>query len=669
MTTRNEKSHWRRSEAIANAPPLDEWPEINLEILDDEKKEQTQNKVSAIRQYIQGCPILQIKTTTGIHPSSLPEMLRRCLMLAGDGRIMGFRALLPNVNLAGYNRSKDFGLKRSEQKGGFSGALTVTLRRFPDIEKNLVTAILKEQKRLEIPEYRIRPKDLHRIFLKCLKIQGVKTSDWPFNTKFLGVRSIQRYMSALLAKNFARAVTSREERAAIAHMQTGRGYEPLLDYEQPFDAVELDAYFINAFFSVEFDTPDGTSVEVLIDRLWLLAMIDRVSSAVLGYIVVYSSEVSADDVLKLLGRVAGSIWKPLELKIPGLRYPVQGGLPSGLFHECEGAQWSVLLVDGALAHLSNAVHQIARRQLGFILNWGPIGHFERRPNIERLFKQTSDDVFLRLPSTTGSNPGKGRAVNAEENAVRYRIHAADVDQMLDVTFAQFNATPTEGLYGLSPLEFIDQHLKSERFNFMFRHLPMSSESSKSLIVTRRECIVRGGQHSGRRPYIQVDRGKYTSPVLATSSALVGHKLIIEYDHDDDGDYRQVKAFLSNGAELGILSVVGKWSKTRHSRRTRLAINRLLSRRILVWSEFDDPIRAYLNFLSKPTGKSKGSKSNTPSPQNAMLATKVAHNANLPLIIGESREETISGISIYETSSKSSFGSSNIDLDKIINRRR
>src|SRR3546814_6666964 len=62
--------------------------------------------------------------------------------------------------------------------------------------------------------------------------------------------------------------------------------------------------------------------------------------------------------------------------------------------------------------------------------------------------------------------------------------------------------------------------------------------------------------------------------------------------------RQIRAYLKNGAELGFLVAKGRWSTTKHSRRTRKAINSLMSKRILVISEFDDPVRVYLSYRSE-----------------------------------------------------------------------
>lgn len=46
-------------------------------------------------------------------------------------------------------------------------AVGVVLRRFPDIEKLLVQYVKNDAKRLALPEHKLRPCDLHRIFLRC----------------------------------------------------------------------------------------------------------------------------------------------------------------------------------------------------------------------------------------------------------------------------------------------------------------------------------------------------------------------------------------------------------------------------------------------------------------------------------------------------------------------
>lgn len=290
----DEATRWRRSEDLIGIPDVDTWPRVNLDLLPPEFREAVGARVEAVTLYVRGLPIAAISTRTGV-TSQLPALVKRCLELSPDGQIWGFRALTPYFRIKHYERQAAIFPKRQEQRGGHAGALGALVKRFPDIEKQLIALIKKEARHFEVPEHRIRPKDLHRIFISLLRKRGLTQSEWPFNTKYLGIRSIQRYMKDVLDTNFDRAVNSREESAARAHLAVGKGIEPLLSYEEPFDAVEIDAYSINALFSVAFETPEGGETEVLLERLWLIAALEHASNSVLAYKIVYSSEVSADD--------------------------------------------------------------------------------------------------------------------------------------------------------------------------------------------------------------------------------------------------------------------------------------------------------------------------------------------------------------------------------------
>lgn len=654
---------WNRTESLVGIPSIEEWPSVDIGCLSPKDREIFSARMEAVRLYVQGYPMSTITARTNVSPSMVVPMTKRCVAMAPDGRVMGFRALIPYLRFKVYERKAAVKAKRQEQKGGHAGALGALLTRFPEIEAQLVALIKKDAKHHEIHEHRIRPRDLHRIFLALLKNNGVSHSEWPFNTKFRGIRSIQKYMRSILNTFFDRAVNSRGEKIAKAHLAVGRGVEPLLLFEEPFDAVELDAYSINALFSVAFHTPEGTETDVLLERIWLIAMIDRASSAVISYNVIYSSEVCAEDVLRVI-RGAMRSWNPMELTIPGLSYPAGGGLPGGVISECVGAMWGCILLDGALAHLAKAVYEAARTNLGFIVNWGPAGHFERRPNVERLFKSISDEIFMRFPSTTGCNPGSGRAQNAEKIATQYRIRAIEAEELIDVQISQFNATPSEGLSYRTPLEYIDHFVSAEQKHFIVRHLPKRAQTPGNPIPVRKECVVRGGQKNGRRPYIELDRCRYTSSILGQLPSLVGQKIVIEIDEDD---LRQVKAFLPNGAELGFVKVAGRWALTKHSRKTRQAINRLVNRRVLVISEFDDPVQVYMHYLSAKNKTSR--KKDGPTPNKATEATRLARETGLSLIIEAERPVNVCEDGRSTKEHTNLMDKPLPDLNKLINRQR
>lgn len=615
-----------RSEMLAACPPVENWPTVALSALEVEERELFQKKCNAVKMYVEGYPVADIQKATGVWRSMLGPLTLRCLEASSDGRIMGFRALLPYVHLKKYNRTAEVGHKFPEAQGGLSGVFRKTLDRFPDIEHKLIQIIKKERSReLTAHEKKIRAKNLHNLFLRYLKEKGVeKAHQWPFNTRYRGFRTIQKYLDERLDDEFDRTVSTREEKSARAHMAVGTGHDRLLVFEEPFDAVEIDAYSINAFLTVEFETPEGTSVDVQLERIWLIAMIETVSSAVLANSIVYRSEVSADDVLGVIRKAVNPPAR-VDLSIPGLVFPNDGGLPNEVFPQCAGAQWTATMLDGALANLSNAIHSRARKRLGFAVNWGPVGHFERRPNIERYFATISNEVFMRLPSTTGSNPSKGREEHAEQNSVKYRIRANEVEQLIAVFTAQHNATPTEGRSFNSPLDVLRHFVEKNADHFVVRQLPKQAGNSPIVIPVILSCTIRGGRSTGRRPYVEVDRARYTNPVLAEASGLIGKKLILEFDEED---WRYCKAYLENGAELGLLKAVGRWSQTKHSRKTRKAINSLVAKRIIVITKHDDPVQVFMTHLSTSSRKRNSSKPHL-NPREATEANRVANESGLP----------------------------------------
>lgn len=604
------------------ALPVELWPTVCAEALPEEDREKFNAQKRAMTLYFLDSPIKSISDLTGISRFLLPRLARKCLLLGDDGQILGFRALIPHVHFEPYTRKAQSRLKLPEAHGGCSGLLQATLVQFNEVQKKLVSYIKQDAKAIGIPEKKLRPKDLHRIFLKFLAHNNVTAPQWPFNTKYLGSRSIQKYMAAVLARNFGTAVAKREEKEAIAHLNVGKAREPILRFDEPWDAVEIDGYRIENHTCVTFRTPEDTFIELLLERLWLIAIVERLSTAVLAYRIVYRSEVTADDVVAVIRDAVTKRWEPMQLTLPGLRYPAQGGLPSGVIPIAHGAIWSVTMFDGALAHLAEKVRERVRKTCGFVINWGSVGHFERRPNVERTFKQLGQELYRRLPSTTGSHPHSGRADRAEEKAVTYKIRASDIEQLTDVTVAQHNATPGEGLSFFSPLGFLRHFLEEQDGRCELRRLPVNAHETASTFACRERKVVRGAIKVGRRPYVQIDRVHYTSPVLSDAGDLLGKFLIVEIDEED---MRQVRVYLENGAELGYLKAQGRWSQTKHSRRTRKAINSLLYMRTLVLSEFDDPVVAYLSHLSTPASPTKGKAPRLP-PSRATDVTRISKEA-------------------------------------------
>jgi len=614
--------------------PLERWPDVNDALMSSDDATLFRARKKAMELYFVNESIAEIERITGVCRTSLGRMARKCLGMANDGRIFGFRALIPYLRTQKNQRTSPFQDKRQHQQGGQAGALRALLDKFPDIERTLNDKLLQASKVRKVYAHSIEAQSLHRIFLQCVREKNLGQSDWPFNTKHLGKRSIQKYMKDVLDRNFAKSVLLQKDSVAKAHLAVGTGHGTLLKFQDPYDAVEIDAYKMDASMTVAFQNPGGTETDVPLDRIWLIAMVDRASTAILSYKVVFRSEVSSNDVVRVISDSVTCRWTPMKLGF-SMQYGLDAGLPSGVISGADGACWSLAFFDGALAHLAEAIHENVRKTLGFSITWGAAGHFERRPNVERTFRKIADQVFKRLPSTTGANPFNGRAKDPGKKAVRYRIRADEVQQVLDVFIAQHNATSTEGLYNLTPLDHIKSFIENSEFPLMLRKVPCHAKEKARRILTTSEATVRGDRKGGRRPYIQIDRVRYTSPHFSELGHLIGSKVIIEVDEED---MRQIKIFLQSGGELGFLTAQGKWSQTRHSRTTRKAINSAVNKRIISMSEMEDPVEAYMAHLSK-TQRAKPGKA-VISPRQATEATRLAQESGLPLKLVVSKEDSL-----------------------------
>ncbi|WP_139379436.1 hypothetical protein [Zoogloea sp. LCSB751] len=591
-----------RRDVISEAPSLDEWPTLNADALPECDSMLYLARVQAVTMFFRGDGrVREITEVTGI--TNLSYFVKRCLQIAPDGVIWGFRALAPNRRIKSYERNRSVGCKLPQDKGGLAGALGNIFKRFPDVEKKLTDLILKKKGSGAVYEKRIRVIDVHARFISELERNGVEKSEWPFNSTYRGLRSINRFFHTVLDESLDGSVAARESETANCHLPVGTGIEPLISFEEIYAAVEVDAHHIDAHTTLQLISSSGDEIELLLERLWLLIAIERRSTLILGHLLVYSSEVSSDDVLRLLRRVLDPSVERLPLTIPGLEYPPNSGLPKEIDPRFAGVRWGVLMLDGALAHLAESIRERARKATGFSVNWGPVGHFERRANVERTFRTVHDCLFGRYPSSTGSNPQSGRVPKGEEVARTLRLRSDHAEQLISYHVARHNILETEGLNYLSPIQFAIMRIEKEDGHMLLRKGLLDSSDKVNPIPLYLIVTVRGSIKNGRRPYIQLDRGRYTNDVLSHASGLIGKRIRIEVNEED---MRQVRAFLeSDGGCIGYLRALPPWNRVKHDRRTRQAINRLISKRLITLTSTADPVDVYMSYLSSLATERRG----------------------------------------------------------------
>ncbi|WP_346830781.1 helix-turn-helix domain-containing protein [Pseudomonas abietaniphila] len=639
---------------------FDDWHKPDLTGLSDYELDQYQRKYEAMRLYCSNATIKEIKDCTGISKTTVYYYLRRCMECAPDGSLWGCRALIPHLFIHGYKRTLPARRKLSEAKGGFSGMLRQTFEKFPGLEADFIKLIKASVTPNSVKEFRKRSFSYHRDFLKLLEKYGANGHEWPFNTKHLGLRTISKFVQETKNNLHNLFIKFEGESAAKAHLAVGRSARPALKFTEPFDAVEIDGYHWDCHSAVRFKTPDGLYVNVGISRLWVVLMVDVASFAVLAYKCVFTSEPSAQDVVDVMRYSICGQPRP-DPVIDGLVYPENGGLPNAVINECKGALFSVAKFDGALAHLSEKVSNFARKELGFFWTLGPPGHFERRAHVEHLFALFSQNVFCRLPSTTGHGPGNGKAPNAEQIAKRIPILAEEILHLLDVEIAQYNARMSEGLCFLSPLDYLREKMAKDNNHFLPRTLGRRCQSTE-VLQTKKLVTVRGNTKGGRRPYIQFMRVRYSSPLLADGWGLIGKKLTIFID---EADLRAITAYTPDGFLLGRLVAQGKWADTKHDLKTRMAINTKMADRALQVASEQNPVQVYLAALSA-SSKSGGDI----NARDATEAARVANEAGIELQMTEAPAYIVKDSGkMLEYSDSLIIGKPIPDLNDVINKKR
>lgn len=81
-----------------------DWPHLDLRALTPVLQARVSARQAALQSYAQGIPVRQIQAQTGVSPASLYRCLAKARQLHADGRPWGYRALVPYVRVAGYER-------------------------------------------------------------------------------------------------------------------------------------------------------------------------------------------------------------------------------------------------------------------------------------------------------------------------------------------------------------------------------------------------------------------------------------------------------------------------------------------------------------------------------------------------------------------------------------
>lgn len=599
------------------------WRTVDVGALEEEEQKRFIKYQSAIKAYLRTGSLKASSSPYGISRTDLLRQLNRCVVTAADGRPYGWTALIPNFRTKDYRRTVE--LPRGQgAKAITAGAFDMFMEMHPEIKAKIDGLILKRPEKGHIHEARISFKDLHAAFVYSCEQTGVAGNVYPLNSKSRGRRSIERYAKQLILCQTEAATAGRFGKVSKSHLSVGKGRPSGVIALAPYDVVGIDPHKIDCIGTLRIAGPKGPQ-RVAIERLWIVPVVDDFSRAILGYSIGIRTECSAVTIEQAI-IAAMSTWQPRKLIVSNMTYTPDSGLPSGVIPELSGRAWAAMMVDNAAVHYSNAIAERARRRLGCGVNYGPLGHWEHRSALERVFRKLETYGFQRLPSTTGSGPSDPKKGDPAKSAIDLGIGWEELLDVIDVAVADYNAGANEGLGNRSSLSMLRDYASIKSMGLLPRRLPPPTATIPDLGIEVEGKTVRGDPENGRRPYVEIDRVRYTSPILSSAFALIGRKLRV---HIRATDMCTVRAFHESGEELGVLSAQGAWGRTKHTREMRKEINALRDSGQLEVRYNDNPFVALLRHLQTETAKAAAKKPRKISRSATRLA-RASAETGLPI---------------------------------------
>src|SRR5260370_58424 len=132
---------YTRANYPAELRDTDLWPQVDLAEAPEPVRTQIENRQRAIRAYLDGHALNPICAECQVSKAELLRHLNRCMAIHADGRIYGWRALLPHEHVRPYVR---WTRPRAGTRG-LAGAFRQFLRDHPTLREALDAAILRNK--------------------------------------------------------------------------------------------------------------------------------------------------------------------------------------------------------------------------------------------------------------------------------------------------------------------------------------------------------------------------------------------------------------------------------------------------------------------------------------------------------------------------------------------
>jgi len=598
------------------------WTSIDTSELDEEAKERFERYQSAVTFYLNGGKLKDSAAAAEVSEPAFIDQVNRCVLATADGGVLGWAGLIYGRRVNAYTRQAGLPAEGAGEKAGYAGAFDKLLREYPSIKKELDTAIRRGVGTKHVRAGTNTVESIFRLFLRLCKAEEIAATSYPFNTKARGRRSVERYVEQKLSTQGPGKAWFGPDAAASSSVGNGESSFDLA--LAPFDMCGVDAHDLPVIGVIRVNGPKGPQ-NIAVRRIWIYAVVDFDSGVVPGYAASIRAEPTSLMIEKAFA-MAQTPWVPRNLDMHSVRYAEGAGFPVGTIEGLDAYRPCAIRADNGMPGFSNRVLDKVRKKFGCAVSFGSIGAWWQNPVAEFLFRELGRKGFKRLPSTMGTGPGDPLRDDPVGAAIRHCIEMEELIDLIDVAFANYNATRTSGAGHQSRLDVMRQAVDPDRPSIQ---PPLSFP--ETLCTPRLGIAVESARAQGpfkpgnvRNVYVQIDKATYTNDALRARHDLVGKHLTV---HIDEDDMRTVEAFLPDGTSVGVLKVREKgWKRTKHSRELRKMINR---QRDELPPDSDDFVADYLDHLARKALEEAKKKPNKISESASQLA-EVVRITGLPV---------------------------------------
>lgn len=575
-----------------------EVPRLDVTLIEDKGVRKRAERLLRGRDgVVAGLPMQECADIAKCHLRWFERILNRYLTLTDDGTLLGERAFLRDVRAKRHPERTKEPAPGAPAWGGSSGLFLKLVKDNKPFNEDLVQSLRRMGKQALEPNHLVG-RELRKLIERlCIK-HGVKDDEYPLNTQDKGLRACRRWMVTDFLPGYASDWIANEAGPNAAKAMTTPQLKPTIvtEFEVYIEWV-IDECTVDVRTKVELINAAGDLDIVERKTFDAIRVVELGYNTTLATWPVWSDKATAYDLGNLVWRALNGWTLPDVL--PELQVDPGGGFPVNELPELRWKAPRRIYLDNTLAHLGVVFGVIASHVLGAELRLGRPASPKERPVIESKFSLTARRLIHQLPGTTGSGPKDPQRARHEDLEADKLLCADHVEKAMTVLAANENGVPSTAAHGIPALE----RLRRAVLRGAIHAAPVAlGNRVRHMFFPGKEVRVHVDFEHGRKPFVNFERVRYSSPQLQKRYDLANKMVLARFDPDD---LRGIILFSMDGLEICRAAAEGRWGLIPNDMRMRKMTQKAIDKAAFGRMPQDGPLTALFATLQReaPTSPS------------------------------------------------------------------